>query len=99
MNVSSDNSNYLPRRKFLGGTPLGGVTTIDLFLSSSEDAEANYGSVRRTSRRTARRTSHRVARRTSRRVSVLPVGYRTVYVGGAPYYERSGSIYIELVFD
>jgi hypothetical protein len=54
----------------------------------------------------ARRTSRRVARRTSYRVSTLPAGcpYGPYYGGyyyycGGRYYEQSGNVYIQIVFE
>ena len=55
---------------------------------------------------TARRTTRRVARRTSYRVSTLPAGcpYGPYYGGyyyycGGRYYEQSGDVYIQIVFE
>lgn len=54
----------------------------------------------------ARRTSRRVARRTAYRISTLPAGcvYGPYYGGnyyncGGTYYEQSGNVYIQIVFD
>ena len=54
----------------------------------------------------ARRTSRRVARRTAVRLSTLPAGcaYGSYYGGyyyncGGAYYEKSGNVYIQVVFD
>jgi hypothetical protein len=54
----------------------------------------------------ARRTSRRVARRTSYRINALPPGcpYGPYYGGysyycGGRYYEQSGNVYIQVVFD
>ena len=89
----------LPASIGVGTVAVGTVAGTGLFFLSAGDADAT---VRSASRRTGRRT----ARRTSRRVSTLPRGYRTVMVGGVPYYyvnniyyERVGNVYVEVVFD
>ncbi len=72
-----------------------GVATVGtgaLVLTAST-SEAQYGQVRRTSRRTARRTSRRVTRRTNRRINTLPYGAAPYYIGGATYYYAGGRYY------
>ncbi|MCB1232025.1 MAG: hypothetical protein KDN19_17280 [Verrucomicrobiae bacterium] len=96
------------RRTFITGLAIlmslpVGIGALTLLPTSTEAYPlATRGEVRRVSRRTSRRT----ARRTTRRLNALPAGARPVYMYGAPYYyvggryyEQSGGIYIEVVFD
>lgn len=55
---------------------------------------------------TARRTTRRVVRRTAYTVAVLPAGcvygnyYGGMYYGcGGVYYEKSGDVYVQVVFE
>jgi hypothetical protein len=55
---------------------------------------------------TARRTTRRVVRRTAYTVAVLPAGcvygnyYGGMYYGcGGVYYEKSGTVYVQVVFE
>ena len=55
---------------------------------------------------TARRTTRRVVRRTAYTVAVLPAGcvygnyYGGMYYGcGGAYYEKSGTVYVQVVFE
>ncbi len=72
-----------------------GVATIGagaLVLTAST-SEAQYGQVRRESRRVSRRTSRRVTRRTNYRINTLPRGAAPYYIGGATYYYAGGRYY------
>ena len=69
------------RREFLGSKVLLGLTGLGALFVSACSPTHN----------TARRTSRRVTRRTNRRINTLPRGYQTVAIGGATYYQASGS--------
>ena len=85
---------------YAGGAAVAAAVAGGAVLLSSSQAQAQnaWGVSRRTARRTTRRTSARqdaiyTGGVATPYLGVLPVGYRTVVVGGATYYESEGVRY------